>query len=490
MCSVKVSEREERLNKLKKLREQGINPYPAKANRDYTILEVKENFLLLTESQKEFFVVGRLRSLRRHGNLTFAHLEDGTERIQIAFSKKDIGADSYKILSKLIDVGDFLEVKGVCFVTHKGENSIMAKKWRILTKAVRPLPEKWHGLQDEEEKLRKRYLDILFNPSVKEMIKKRARFWQSMRRFLIDKGFLEVETPVLETTTGGADARPFITHHNALDMDVYLRISMGELWQKRLMIAGFEKTFEIGRQFRNEGMDAEHLQDYTQMEFYWAYADYKDGMKLVEEMYKYIAYETFGTLKFKIKNFDVNLDKKWEYYDYRKTVLDFTGIDILDTNIEEIESKLKELGIEYDKKGFNITRAIDNLWKYCRKQIGGPGFLIGVPVEVSPLAKRDDKNPQITQRFHPIIAGSEVGNGYSELNDPVDQAERFQIQQKLRDEGDEEAQMYDNEFIEALEYGMPPTCGFGTSERLFSFLMNKSARECQIFPLLKPRKQE
>ncbi len=490
MCSIKVSEREERLNKLKKLKEQGINPYPAKANRDYTIEEVKKNFSSLVEGQKEFFVVGRLRSLRRHGNLTFAHLEDGTERIQIAFSKKDIGADSYKILSKLIDVGDFLEVKGFCFVTHKGENSIMVKEWRILAKAIRPLPEKWHGLQDEEEKLRKRYLDILFNPPIKEMIKKRARFWQSMREFLISKEFLEVETPVLETTTGGADARPFITHHNALDIDVYLRISMGELWQKRLMIAGFEKTFEIGRQFRNEGMDAEHLQDYTQMEFYWAYADYKDGMKLVEEMYKYVAYETFGTLKFKIKGFDVDLDKKWEYYDYRQTVLDFTGIDILDTSIEEIEAKLKELGVEYDKKGFNITRAIDNLWKYCRKQIGGPGFLVGVPVEVSPLAKRDDENPQITQRFQPIIAGSEVGNGYSELNDPVDQAERFQIQQKLRDEGDEEAQMYDKEFVEALEYGMPPTCGFGTSERLFSFLMNKSARECQIFPLLKPKKEE
>ncbi len=490
MHSFKINEREERLNKLKRLKEEGINPYPAKANRDYTIKEVKKNFSSLAEMQKNFFIVGRLRSLRRHGNLTFAHLEDGTEKIQIAFSKKDIGADSYKILSKLIDVGDFLEVRGFCFITHKGENSIMAKEWRILAKAIRPLPEKWHGLQDEEEKLRKRYLDILFNPTIKDIIKRRARFWQSMREFLISRGFLEVETPVLETTTGGADARPFITHHNALDIDVYLRISMGELWQKRLMIAGFEKTFEIGRQFRNEGMDAEHLQDYTQMEFYWAYADYKDGMKLVEEMYKYIAYETFGTLKFKIKGFDVDLDKKWEYYDYRKTVLDFTGIDILDANIEEIEVKLKELGVEYDKKGFNITRAIDNLWKYCRKQIGGPGFLVGVPVEVSPLAKRDDENPKVTQRFQPIIAGSEVGNGYSELNDPIDQAERFQIQQKLRDEGDEEAQMYDKEFVEALEYGMPPTCGFGTSERLFSFLMNKSARECQIFPLLKPKKGE
>jgi len=262
---------------------------------------------------------------------------------------------------------------------------------------------------------------------------------------------------------------------------------MGVLWQKRLMVAGYDKTFEIGRQFRNEGMDAEHLQDYTQMEFYWAYADYEEGMKLVEKMYKYVAKKTFGTLKFKIGEFDVDLGKKWERYDYRETVKKFTGIDILDTNIKEIEAKLKELKIDYDKKGFNITRAIDNLWKYCRKKIAGPGFLVGVPTDVSPLAKKMDDNEKITQRFQPIIAGSELGNGYSELNDPLDQAERFEGQQKLREAGDDEAQMFDHEFVEALEHGMPPTCGFGLSERVFSFLMNKPGRECQIFPLMKPR---
>jgi lysyl-tRNA synthetase, class II len=253
------------------------------------------------------------------------------------------------------------------------------------------------------------------------------------------------------------------------------------------MVAGFEKTFEIGRQFRNEGMDAEHLQDYTQMEFYWAYADYNDGMVMVEEMYKYVAEKTFGTLKFKIKGFDVDLGKKWEKYDYQETVKKFTGIDILNTDEKEIKLKLDELKVKYDKDGFNITRAIDNLWKYCRKQIGGPGFLVGVPKIVSPLAKQDSKRPELTQRFQPVIAGSELGNGYSELNDPIDQAERFAQQQKLRDSGDEEAQMFNHEFIEALEYGMPPTCGFGMSERVFAFLMNKSARDCQIFPLIKPK---
>jgi lysyl-tRNA synthetase class 2 len=324
------------------------------------------------------------------------------------------------------------------------------------------------------------------NPQIKDMIEKKAKFWNAVRNFLLKKNFVEVETPVLEVMPGGADARPFITHHNALDVDVYLRISMGELWQKKLMVAGFEKTFEIGRQFRNEGMDNEHLQDYTQMEFYWAYADYQDGMKLVEELYKYIAKETFGTLKFKIRGFDVDLGKKWEIYDYREIVKKKTGVDILKTNEKEIKKKLDELGVKYEKKGFNITRAIDNLWKHCRKEICGPGFLVGVPISVSPLAKRDEKNSELAQRFQPIIAGSELGNGYSELNDPIDQEERFNEQQKLRECGDEEAQMKDKEFIEALKQGMPPVCGFGMSERVFSFLMDKTARECQIFPLMKP----
>jgi lysyl-tRNA synthetase, class II len=482
-----INERQDRIRKLENLKNLGINPYPAKSKRTHTIKEVFDNFKELEKKTKNIYITGRLRSMRGHGNLTFANLEDGSEKIQLAISKKEIGTDQYKLFVKNLDVGDFIQVKGFAFVTHKGEQSINAKEFKILTKTLMPLPDKWAGIQNVEEKLRKRYLDILMNPEIKEMFIKRSIFWNSIREFLITEDFLEVETPVLETTTGGADARPFTTHHNALDIDVYLRISMGELWQKRLMVAGYNKTFEIGRQFRNEGMDAEHLQDYTQMEFYWAYADYEDGMKIVEKMYKHVAKKTFGTLKFKIGEFDVDLGKKWERYDYRETVKKFTGIDILDTNIKEIEAKLKELKIDYDKKGFNITRAIDNLWKYCRKKIAGPGFLVGVPTNVSPLAKKMDDNEKITQRFQPIIAGSELGNGYSELNDPLDQAERFEGQQKLREAGDDEAQMFDHEFVEALEHGMPPTCGFGLSERVFSFLMNKPGRECQIFPLMKPR---
>jgi lysyl-tRNA synthetase class 2 len=484
-----ISEREDRLKKLNNLKDLNINPYPAKSNRDIYIKEFVNNFDKLNNEQKQITIAGRIRSLRSHGNLVFINLEDESGTVQVVISKKELNnIDDYKIFSKNIDNSDFMQFFGSPFVTHKGERSLLAKEFKILSKALRSIPDVWYGLKDEEERYRKRYLDILLNPELRDMIKKRAKFWQSMRQFMLNKGFLEVETPVLETTPGGADAEGFMTHHNALDIDVFLRISTGELWQKKLMVAGFEKTFEIGRQFRNEGMDGEHLQDYTQMEFYLAYADYEKGMEIVEEMYKYVAQETFDTLKFKIRGFTIDLGKKWERYDYRETVKEKTGIDILNTNEKEIKAKLDELNVNYDKKGFNITRAIDNLWKYCRKQIAGPGFLVGVPITVSPLAKQDDNYPEIAQRFQPIIAGSELGNGYSELNNPIEQEKRFNEQQKLREAGDKEAQMHDKDFVEALEYGMPPTCGFGTSERLFSFLMNKSARETQIFPLLRPKK--
>lgn len=479
--------RKVRIEKLKKLHEAGILAYPAKTNRTHTVAEALANFNKLFKSKKTYILAGRIMAQRGHGGATFLDINDGSGKIQVIIKQDKVGEKGYQFFMDVFDIGDFVEIKGTLFTTKRGEKTIEASDYKMLSKALLPLPEKWHGIQDTEEKLRKRYLDILFNPEVRDMVQKRTMFWASMREFLVNKGFLEVETPVLETTPGGADARPFKTHHNALDMDVYLRISMGELWQKKLMVAGFEKTFEIGRQFRNEGMDAEHLQDYTQMEFYWAYADYEKGMEFVEEMYKYIAQKTFGTLKFKIRGFDVDLGAKWEKYDFISTIAKYTGINIEEASLAEIEKTLQKLKIDYDKKGFNITRAIDNLWKYCRKNISGPGFLINVPATIEPLAKRMEKNPKLVQRFQVILAGSENGKGYSELNDALDQAQRFAEQQKLRDKGDEEAQRYDKDFVEALEHGMPPTCGFGVSERLFSFLMDKPARDCQIFPLMKPK---
>lgn len=477
-----------RLRKLKSLEDSGILPYPATTKRTHLIAEALKNFPKLSKSRKEIILCGRIMALRGHGKATFFDIQDGTDlQMQALIREDNIGEKSCKFFADHFDIGDFIEVKGILIETKRGEKTLDTDNYKMLAKSLLPLPEKWHGLQDIEEKLRKRYLDILFNPEIKEMIKKRAVFWNIMREFLIKKGFLEVETPVLESTTGGADARPFITHHNALDIDLYLRISIGELWQKRLMVAGFEKTFEIGRTFRNEGMDAEHLQDYTAMEFYWGYADYKQGMKFVEELYKYVIKKTFGTLKFKIKNFDIDFGRKWEIYDYRTIINKYAQIDVFDTSLPEMEKQLQKLGITYDKNGFNKTRAIDNLFKYCRKNLAGPGFLINLPIDVSPLAKRNERNDKIAQKFQVILAGSEMGNGYSELNNPVDQTARFTEQQKLREKGDEEAQMFDHEFVEAMEYGMPPACGFGVSERLFSFLMNKPARECQVFPLMKPK---
>jgi lysyl-tRNA synthetase class 2 len=327
------------------------------------------------------------------------------------------------------------------------------------------------------------------NEEVRGMVEKRARFWKSVRSFLEQSDFLEVQTPILETTPGGADAKPFSSHHNAYNMEVFLRISAGELWQKKLLVAGFDKVFEIGRIFRNEGISFEHAQDYVSMEFYWAYADHKVGMSFVEELYKYVAQETFGTLEFTIGDHEVDLGAEWELYDYTDTIKEITGIEIAAATVEEIADFLSQRGTTLAESDQNHLRAVDRLWKYCRKKLSGPGFLVNVPKDLSPLAKTQADNDAVVAQFQPIIAGSEVGKGYSELNNPDEQSERFQAQEELRAAGDDEAQRYAYDFVEALEYGMPPACGFGVSERLFSFLMNLPIREAQIFPLLKPEEE-
>ncbi len=480
----------ERFNKIEKLKKSGINPYPSSYDKKNSCLEIQKKYgkLKSEESVKDSVKIsGRIMTLRNLGKINFCTLQDFTGKIQVVIQEDESGKKLNEFFLENIDGGDFIGVEGTVFKTKRGELSILAKKIEILSKALRPLPEKYHGIQDNEEKLRKRYLDILMNSEIKELFIKKTKFWQTMRDFLQEKGFIEVETPILETSAGGAAATPFKTHHNALDIDVFLRISMGELWQKKLMISGFEKTFEIGRQFRNEGIDMEHLQDYTQMEFYWAYADYKQGMALVEELYKKLAKETLGTLKFKTHGYEIDLSKKWEVYDYEQLIKEKTKIDIYKDDEKKIKKKLDELKIEYDKK-VDHWRLVDILWKYCRKQISGPGFLINQPVELSPLAKRNEKDSKKVQQFQIILAGTEMGNGYSELNDPIDQRERFERQMKLKAAGDKESMEHDETFVEALEYGMPPTCGFGVSERLFSYLMDKPIRECVIFPLMRPEK--
>ncbi len=478
--------RQERLHKLEILKNKGINPYPAQTVRDYSLSQVVADFSKLEAEGKSLSLAGRIMSIRGQGAIVFATLFDGTGSFQVLFKRDEMDEKAFTLFGEVADLGDFISVSGSLFTSSRGEKTIKAENWTMLSKSLRPLPEKWHGLTDEEERFRRRYLDILTNSEVREMVEKRSKFWQTMRNFLLERGFLEVETPILENTVGGAEAKPFVTHHNALDLDVYLRISP-ELWLKRLMVAGLPKVFEIGRIFRNEGMDAEHAQDYTQIEFYQAYADYRQGMDLVTELYREVAQKTFGTQIFSIKGFEVDLSKEWEEYDYASVIKEKTGIDVFSTSLLEVENKLKELGVDYDKKGFNLNRGIDNLWKYCRKQIAGPGFLINVPLVMEPLAKQNADKKDCVERFQIILAGSELGKGFSELNDPVDQANRFASQSKLREAGDEEAQMNDQDFVEALEHGMPPTFGFGISERLFSFLMDKPIRETQIFPLMRPK---
>lgn len=469
-----------RKDKLKKLQENGVAAFPSKySKKSIKISDAR------TKDGDNVSVRGRVVGWREHGKLIFADLKDESGTIQLWFQQNKLGSEFETL--KLLDSGDFLGASGIVTKTKVGEITLDVDSFELLSKSLRPLPSEWYGIKDEETRYRQRYVDILLNDDLKELFRKKAIFWNSMRMFLLEKGFMEVETPVLETTAGGADANPFSTHHNALDIDLYLRISMGELWQKRLMVAGFEKTFEIGRQFRNEGMSREHLQDYTQMEFYWAYADYEDSMQLVEDMYKYVAQTTFGKLDFEIAEHKVDLSGSWERIDYVDTVLKNTGVDLSKASESEIKDKLKELKIKFTEKD-DRGRLMDLLWKSVRKGISGPVFLVGHPVEVSPLAKRIKDRSDFVERYQVILAGSEMGNGYSELNDPIDQAQRFAKQQELRDKGDEEAQMHDFDFVNALEYGMPPVTGFGISERLFSFLANLPIREAVLFPLLRPEK--
>lgn len=479
------SERDERLRKLEEIKKLGLEAYPAKSSYDFAIADFLSKFESLEVDKKKYNLVGRLRAKRVHGNLAFVNLEDESASIQLVFSKKDLGVDIYKSFVKLIDIGDFIQVSGTAFLTHKEEKSLLVLDYKILTKALRPIPDSWYGLKDNEDRFRHRYLDLLINPEIRDIFYKKAKFWEVTRSFLKKHGFFEVETPTLETTTGGAEANPFKTHHRDFDIPVYLRISIGELWQKRLMAAGYEKVFEIGRAYRNEGSSPDHLQEFTNMEFYWAYSDYEKGMDFVKEMYQEIAKKVFGKTKFVTRGFEYDLAGDWKKIDYCETVLEKTGINLLTATEEEMKKKLDELGVKYE--GDNKERLTDTLWKYCRKTIAGPVFLINHPKLVSPLAKAKADNPELTERFQIIIAGSEIGNGFSELNDPLDQAARFKLQQELLDKGDEEAMMPDWEFVEMLEYGMPPTFGFGFGERLFAFLCDKSVRETTLFPLMKPK---
>lgn len=474
-----------RFKKLELLRSKGINPYPAKVLRDFAITDFKNKFSSLESTSKDISIAGRIMAIRGQGAILFVVLFDGTDKVQTIFKKDEMKEETFMLFVDTVDIGDFISVTGLAQKSKTGEESLFVKNWQMASKSLAPLPEKHAGLQDIDERYRKRYLDFLMNDELRDLIIKKSKFWDVTRTFLKENGFLEVETPTLETTTGGAEAEPFKTHHNDFDLDVFLRISVGELWQKRLMAAGFPKTFEIGRVYRNEGSSPEHTQEFTNLEFYASFMDYVEGIKFTEKLIKHVTMETFGKLEFETRGHKFSLDGNWPSISYVEAVKEKTGIDVLNATAKEMEIKLTELGVKYD--GNNKERLTDTLWKYCRKQISGPVWLIDAPKLISPLSKAKTDNPNLTERVQLILAGAEMTNGFSELNDPIDQRERFELQQKLIDAGDKEAMMPDYEFVEMLEHGMPPTFGFAYGERLFAFLADRPLRELQTFPLMRPK---
>src|SRR3989338_782581 len=475
-----------RLKKREQILAKGKQPYPARTGKNQSVKNCLENFDAWEREQREAVVAGRIRSIRGHGGLSFIGLEDETGLIQIVLKKDHIGEELYNNFLEHVDPGDFIEIVGAFFVTKRGEKSIDAKTWRLISKTLRPMPEKWHGLKDIEERLRYRYLDFISNPEERLMFVKKARFWQSVRKFLSDNDFLEVETPVLEMIPGGADAEPFATHHNALDIDLYLRISL-ELPLKRLIVGGFEKIFEIGRIFRNEGIDREHLQDYTHMEFYWAYADYKTLMPFVRELYQTAIKDALGDLKHSWSDQIIDWAGDWPIVEYFDIFKEKTGLDLKTAKELDLIALAKKQGLD-PKKHPGKGRVTDLIFKkMVRPHFIQPAFLINPPVEIEPLAKRMEGDPNRVERFQVMACGTELGKGFSELNDPVDQRGGFEEQMNLREKGDAEAQRMDEDFVRALEHGMPPTGGFGVSERLFSIIMNRPIRETTFFPLMKPK---
>lgn len=482
-----IGQRHLRIEKLNKLRALGIDPFPALSNRDKSIIDVVDNFNTLENS--ELSITGRIVSFREHGKLMFIDIEDDTSKIQIYIKSDTLEVknfDSGRSLEfnelNLLDLFDFIEVGGVVTKTQSGQQSILAKYIRILSKTIRPLP---NTLEDKEERFRRRYVDMALHKEVRDRIKRRALFWDAHRKFFNNLGFYEVNIPILEHVPGGGDAVPFTTHMNAINQDFFLRISH-ELPLKRLIGGGFEKVYDIGARFRNEGLSDEHLPEHVAMEFYWAYADWTKGMKLIQDLFKYILDTVYeGKKQFKIRDFDVDFSKDWEVIDFNQIFKEKYGVsDIYTITLEEVKELLNKHSIEFDRS-INIARGVDALWKRLRKTIAGPAFLINHPKYLSPLQKPSLTNPNMVERFQPIIAGSELGNGWSEVNDPIDQYERFMEQQKLRDGGDTEAQWLDIDYVEMLEYGMPPTFGYGHSERVFWFLENVTARDGVPFPQLR-----
>ena len=480
--------RDERLRKLAELKELGVDTYPADTHRTHTTKEVIDRFDEL-QGQK-VTVAGRIASIRSFGKLAFIKLRDMSGEVQLYLQTDSVapldaaqGVLGMKEL-KLLDTSDFIEATGEMVVTKTGEKSVGVQELRLLTKALRPLPE---VLTNKEERFRRRYVDMNVNPDVRKRFVRRSKFWQATRTFLENEGFIEVNNTVLEATAGGADANPFVSHMDALDQDFYLRISH-ELPLKRLLVAGFEKVFDLGPRFRNENYTEEHLPEHNAMEWYWAYADWEQGMELTERMIRSICDHTWGTRTFTLMNgqtIDFGADDAhFPRISFVGVLRDQYGIDVFESSMDEIQAKLKEEKLEVEEVD-NRIRSLDKLWKKYRKTLAGPVFLVDMPVFMQPLAKVNRHDPRLTEQFNLVFGGSEMCKAFSELNDPIDQLNRFKEQQAMRDAGDDEAQMLDIDYVEALEYGMPPACGLGFSERIFWSLEGITAREGVPFPQLR-----
>jgi len=475
-----------RIKKLKKIEHFGFSAYPLITKRTHKIAEALKGFASFSRLKKEIILAGRLRLLRVHGGATFIHIEDGTGIIQ-GFLKKDrLGEKAYKFFLDSFDIGDFIETRGILFKTKKGEKTIEIADFNMLAKSLLPLPEKWHGLKDTEERFRKRYLDLIFNPEIKKKFELRSQVIQELRVFLEKEGFLGVETPILQPIYGGARAKPFKTHLNAMNMDLYLRVAP-ELYLKRLLVGGFEKVYEIGKCFRNEGVDRFHNPDFTMLEFYWAYAGYKDLMKLTEKMFAHVLKKVFGKLEITYEGKKINFKAPWARIEFFQILKKMTGINLEEINQLALAREAKKLGLKIEKGTPKAEIADEIFSKVCRSKIIKPTFVIHYPKGFQPLAKSLEKDSTKLANFQLVAGGAELLNAFSELNDPVEQRRRFEEQEKLFKKGFEEAQRKDKDFLEALEYGMPPAAGFGMGiDRLITLLTDShSLREVILFPTMK-----
>lgn len=480
--------RDERLRKLDELKALGVNPFPAESHRTHHAGQIAPQFDQL--ENQIVTVAGRITSIRKFGKLAFIVVKDFSGQVQLFLRAGEVGeldgANGIIGMKELplLDTGDFIEATGPVIKTQTGEISVAGNTLRLLTKSLRPMPTE---LTNKEERFRRRYVDMNVNQDVRERFVRRSKFWQATRQFLLDEDFLEVNIPVLEATAGGADANPFVTHMDALDQDFFLRISH-ELPLKRLLVAGYEKVFDIGARFRNENYSDEHLPEHVAMEWYWAYADWGKGMEITERMIRSIVDNTWGRRQFTLADGSVvDFGEDGVHFpriSFVEVLRDKYDIDVFNSSISDIAEKLKEHGLEVEKQD-NRQRSLDKLWKKYRKSIAGPVFLVDMPTFMQPLAKVQPDNPQLTEQFNLVFGGSEMCKAFSELNDPVDQYDRFIEQQRLRDAGDDEAQMMDIDYVEALEYGMPPACGLGFSERIFWSLEGVTAREGVPFPQLR-----